>query len=753
MKNPFPHAWRSAEALVSLFVLGLLILLTYGILFAAPYPGFYMDPTSGEVITIYMNQGNTVPLRVGDILGRVGPILLKDFHEDKSLVLFKNIQPGQIVDLTIQRDGKETTVPWVYAGFNMPEFLDRFFNIWMLSYVFWFFGTATLLFMRPHDLRWVLLSAADYLTGLFIIIGSLSGWHIWESSLFMRAIVWLMLPMYIHFHWISPTHLWRAPSWGWLVLYLASFSLALLELLSLTPKPLFYLGLLLTLGGSVIILMVRAIRITAQRRNILLLVILSSLALFPLFGISLIAARGQMPQSGPLALLFLPILPGAYFYTAYRSRLGGMELRANRAISIYAFLSILGGVLFFIASYSVNWDIQIDRGTLLFGFLLTILIAAFLSILLYPRFETFVEQRILGIKLPYQKLPETYSTRIITSKTLSDLLKVLEVDVFPSLFVRQYAFVGITGTATRVLLSKEVDQPQALEKAVANIPFSSQTDSLVPPFSGSHPLSWVRIILPLKVGDELLGLWLLGRRDPDDYYSQAEIPILQSLANQTAIALSNLLQTERLKSMYQANVDRYEQERHRLALDLHDSVLNEMAALLMILDPAAQTPEFQKAYDSLSQRVREIVTELRPPMLNFGLKLGLEELADYLMERNKDTVEINVTIQGDEDVRYSQSVEHHIYRMAQEACENAVRHGQARHIHLSGALAFNHLNLFIEDDGHGFDASSALRLDHLLANKHFGLAGIVERALLIEAEVKIDSAPGKGTRIAIFWNK
>jgi signal transduction histidine kinase len=202
--------------------------------------------------------------------------------------------------------------------------------------------------------------------------------------------------------------------------------------------------------------------------------------------------------------------------------------------------------------------------------------------------------------------------------------------------------------------------------------------------------------------------------------------------------------------MYQANVDRYEQERHRLALDLHDSVLNEMAALLMILDPAAQTPGFQKAYDALSQRVREIVTELRPPMLNFGLKLGLEEFADNLMERNKDTVEINVTIQGDEDVRYSQSVEHHIYRMVQEACENAVRHGQARHIHLSGALAVNHLNLFIEDDGHGFDASSSLRLDHLLAHKHFGLAGIVERALLIEAEVKIDSASGKGTRITIF---
>jgi len=711
-----------------------------------------MDPTSGKVIIIFTDQGNSASrLEVDDVINHVGPIPFAAFHKDKSIVLFKNIQPGQVVDLAIQRDGKSITIPWVYAGFNMPEFLDRFFNVWMLSYVFWFFGTATLLFMRPRDLRWALFGAADYLTGLFIIIGSLSGWHIWASSLFMRAIVWLMLPVYIHFHWIFPAHLRRAPSWGWLVLYLAGFSLALLELFSLAPKPLFYLGLLLTLGGSVVILIVRAIRITAQRRDILLLVLLSSLALFPLLGISLIAAEGQMPQSGPLALLFLPILPGAYFYTAYRSRLGGMELRANRAISIYAFLSILGGVLFFIASYSVNWDIQIERGPLLFGFLLTTLIAAFLSILFYPRFESFVEQRILGIKLPYRKLPETYSTRIITSKTLSDLLQALEAEVFPSLFVRQYAFVGMTGTSAKVLLSKEVDQSQALEKAVDDIPASFRTDNLVPPFSEAHPLGWARIILPLKVGDELLGLWLLGRRDPDDYYSQAEVPILQSLANQTAIALSNLLQTERLKSMYQANVDRYEEERHRLALDLHDSILNEMAALMMILDPAAQTPEFQKAYDSLSQHLREIVTELRPPMLNFGLKLGLDELADNLMERNKDTIQINAIVQGDDNTRYSQSVEHHVYRMVQEACENAIRHGQAGRIHISGELASEHLSLAIEDDGNGFEASSSMRLDHLLTQKHFGLAGMVERALLIGADVKIDSAPGKGTRITIFW--
>ena len=87
-----------------------------------------------------------------------------------------------------------------------------------------------------------------------------------------------------------------------------------------------------------------------------------------------------------------------------------------------------------------------------------------------------------------------------------------------------------------------------------------------PDLAGSdQPYSWVRLVLPLKLGEETNGFWLFGRHDPDDIYSQLEIPILQSLASQTAVALSNILQTERLKSMYEGNIDRYEQEKLRLS--------------------------------------------------------------------------------------------------------------------------------------------------------------------------------------------
>jgi two-component system NarL family sensor kinase len=270
-------------------------------------------------------------------------------------------------------------------------------------------------------------------------------------------------------------------------------------------------------------------------------------------------------------------------------------------------------------------------------------------------------------------------------------------------------------------------------------------------FPNTSPDSgWMRLILPLKVGDSLIGFWLLGRRDPDDIYPQAELPILQALANQTAIALSNILQTKRVQKLYEDDIKRNEKNRLRLALDLHDSVLNQLAILRLSVDDTHVSPNFQGAYDEVTRRLREIVTDLRPPMLSYGLKLAIEELADNLMERSKDTVNVVTDLQTGDEIRYAENIEQHLYRITQEACENAIRHAHAANIRISGALNPQNALLKIEDDGTGFDTQ--LELTSLIANNHFGLAGMVERAHLIGAEINIQSSPNTGTLIQITWD-
>ncbi len=113
------------------------------------------------------------------------------------------------------------------------------------------------------------------------------------------------------------------------------------------------------------------------------------------------------------------------------------------------------------------------------------------------------------------------------------------------------------------------------------------------------------------------------------------------------------------------------------------------------------------------------------------------------MQRNGDKITIKVDIQVGEE-RLSQNIEQHLSRIVREACENALHHAQTKNISLSGTLTPQTIDLTIEDDGTGFDAQ--LDLSRLVANNHFGLAGMVERADLIGAEINIQSSPHTETK-------
>jgi signal transduction histidine kinase len=138
-------------------------------------------------------------------------------------------------------------------------------------------------------------------------------------------------------------------------------------------------------------------------------------------------------------------------------------------------------------------------------------------------------------------------------------------------------------------------------------------------------------------------------------------------------------------------------------------------------------------------------------MLTYGLKYALDALADNLSERNYDVVQIVAQVQSVNGCRYPQTVEHNIYRVVQEACENALKYAQARSIQISGELSPSQIELQVSDDGLGFKDGISLHLDEMIANKHYGLAGMHERAELIGATIRIQSEPKLGTRIQVVW--
>jgi signal transduction histidine kinase len=749
MKQSNPHLWRSAEILIPVFVLALLLWFTYGFFFEVPYSGFYFNPSNGRILEIFEPVDSQPTLQVGDQLKQIGSVSWDAFHEDRRLKFFEELQPGETVEIIVERDGQEIAVPWRFPGFKRGEFLFRFLNTWWLAFIFFLFGMAVQFFMRPKDTRWRLLTAANYLTACWLIAGTLSTWHMWESSGILHAVTWLMLPVYLNFHWIFPRPLRQIPSFAWIAFYSLSFVFAAGELSHFLPRVAYSLGFLVILAGSIALLIIHFARQPAQRRAVGLLAIAILVAFAPAAGLALTGLSNSIPQLAPIGLFALPIMPGTYIFVVYRRQLGGLELPANRLFSIYTYLVLLATLLLPLVVLPQFLSLS-PEATPFLAVIITVLIA-YASIRIFPAYQAFVEKNLLGIKLPYQNLPEIYSARITTSASLKSLVSLLNEEILPSLLVRQFGFLRIENSPPKVLLALGVDEKQILDEYDFSF-LSSSTERYrsVHPVGERQPYPWARLILPLRVGQDILGFWLFGRRDPDDLYTQTEIPVLQSLANQTAIALSNILQTERLRSMYLANVDRYEEERLHLALELHDSILNQLAVLQMNLDKPSQ--KFQDAYDGLTKRLREIVSDLRPPMLNYGLEPAIRELAENLMERSKDIVQVNVDLQTNGS-RYPSKVELHLFRIAQEACENALRHAQAENITISGTLLFEEIDLRLKDDGVGFDVGENLQLDVLIANKHFGLAGMIERAAIIGAEVRIESGREKGTKIRIVWKQ
>jgi signal transduction histidine kinase len=682
---------------------------------------------------------------------KIGSVSWDEFQADLTTVFFHGIKPGEVVPIVVERNGQIVQVAWMYPGFNQAEFIEQFISEWGIAYIFWLAGLLTVLHVRPRDTRWLLMAAFYFLTAIWMIAGSgVSAYHIWLSGLLLRVVIWLCVPIYLHFHWLFPQPLGTLPPLLVKVIYAVALILAVAQGYQLFSSSLYLFGFLIAIGGSLVLLWLHYWRQPSARRELRLLFVAAVLALvFPLVW-GAVFLFTQIPSwLGGLSLISLPLLPMAYLYTVYRRQLRGLELRVNRFISIYIFLIFLitMGLALVALMDSVstfpqkNWAI----GSVV------CLFSSAMGIWGYPAFQAYMETRILGIPLPSKQLLERYSTHITNSASILDLTRILHNEILSSLLVRQFAFLFVDHGNLKVLSIMNVAEDQLPNnRDVPNL--QTQSGNYLHPALGINaPLEWIRLIIPLKLGDQIICFWLFGRRDPDDLYAQAEIPILQSLANQTAVAVSNILQTGHIKSMYEANILRHEEERLRLARDLHDSVLNELAALVISDDAPVLSPKIQLIYETVTQRLREIVSDLRPPMLNFGLKLALEGLADNLMERAHDSTQLVADITASGECRYSETVEINLYRIAQEACENSLRYAHAQTIQIIGTLSPGRIDIIIEDDGIGFATEISLKLNDMSANKHFGLLNMLERANLIGAEIKIDSKPGQGTKVSVMW--
>ncbi|RPI24129.1 MAG: hypothetical protein EHM70_21645 [Chloroflexota bacterium] len=739
---------RTLPFVISAIVLAILGIYTYTKLWVAPYMGFHLRLPAGEISLIYAQSPAGSTLQEGDRLLQAGSVTWEAYEEDLRQPLFERVRPGDQVTLRVLRNNQEVIVPWIVTEPTFREIIDHLDMLW-LPYLFWAVGTAVLFLIRPRDTLWRLLVAFNYLTAVWLIAGIASGTALWHSAIVMRMAIWLCWPVYWHLHWHFPKALGRLSAylvWG---LYVIAGLIAVSEWFQVGPSSLYALGFALALLGSVILLIVHAVRLPEQRRDLSLLALAVGIVVVPLLGLGASDLFGESAWYRVGALLALPGLPFAYFYAIYRRQRGDLEPRANRVITLILFGSLLLGlaaISTLIISRSVDYSpAQPDVVTPIF-------VTGLITAIAFPWFQKWVERRLLGMPLPPARLLERYSTRIITSLSDERLVEIIRDEVLPTLLIHQAALLRVNGDGRVIpILSAGVTGDQLPEAAdLPELLANSGFHRAVQPESDQGKYSWVRLVLPLQVEGKDVGVCLFGKRDVDDVYAPTEIPTLQAFMDQTALALVNIEQAGQLRSLYQADIERQEAQRTRLARELHDDVLHQMSLLsLSIEEPSKQ---FQEAYESATTSIREIISGLRPTMLNFGLYGALKELAEAADSQLGGDVNVIVELPAS-DFRYPPDIELHLYRIVQQACQNALKHAFASKICISGVLDVDCANITIADDGKGFDAGERLDFNGLLAGKHYGLAGMFERAALIGARLQIDSSPQMGTRISVNWRQ
>ncbi|MBN2046025.1 MAG: PAS domain-containing protein [Anaerolineales bacterium] len=202
-----------------------------------------------------------------------------------------------------------------------------------------------------------------------------------------------------------------------------------------------------------------------------------------------------------------------------------------------------------------------------------------------------------------------------------------------------------------------------------------------------------------------------------------------------------------LASLSRELIKNQEEERIRVARYLHDQVLGELGEM-------ARKPDNSLDQDTINQvidKLRTTIYRMRSPMLNYGLSMALEDLADHMQEQAAQAGDVKFLYLVEKSlVRFDRQVETQIYRIVQEASKNALEHANAREIRIVGQIREGLIDLAIEDDGSGFHFNRN-KDGAFAASRHYGMVGMEERCKIIGAQFDIRTKIGKGTIVRVKW--
>jgi len=272
------------------------------------------------------------------------------------------------------------------------------------------------------------------------------------------------------------------------------------------------------------------------------------------------------------------------------------------------------------------------------------------------------------------------------------------------------------------------------------------------------------ISVPLKAKDNVLGVINIASHTPRRFSSN-DMHLLHSIGDQLGVAIEQARLYERLRKAR----ERYrrltrqilvaqEEERKRLARELHDETSQALSGLTLQLQALVDRAEMSRPQDSelvatlkkvqslavqVHSEIRRLMADLRPSLLD---TLGLVPAARQYAEANLRPLGINMTVETNGmERRFAPEVETGMFRVIQGAIGNIVQHSKAKNVVIALKYDGKELLLRINDDGQGFDVSRITDVEE--SGRGRGLFSMRERVMLLGGKGWIESEPGKGTTV------
>jgi signal transduction histidine kinase len=254
------------------------------------------------------------------------------------------------------------------------------------------------------------------------------------------------------------------------------------------------------------------------------------------------------------------------------------------------------------------------------------------------------------------------------------------------------------------------------------------------------------IRIPLFYQQQDIGQLLVALRSPDERLSRADERLFTAVAPIVAAALKAVQLSEALRNSRRQIVTGREEERRRLRRDLHDGLGPVLASIVLQADTAGElveedSAEAKQLLSAIADQaqtavadIRRLVYGMRPPALD---ELGLVKALMQMSKRGQNCVEVEAP---DPFPSLPAAVEVAVFRITQEAINNAVNHGKAENCKVIIVVDEDDLTLTIIDDGMGMPEQP---------HSGVGLISMQERVAELEGTIAIESMPDRGTRIMV----